>query len=284
MERIDAHHHFWFYDPKEYPWIDDRMGILKRNFLPEDFEPEVQKAGVTSVVPVQAKQSWRETWQLLQFANDRPFIAGVVGWVPLLDSDLERKLPTLLEHPKLKGVRHAIQDEPDPLFILLDDFNRGIRELEPYGIAFDLLIFERHLPQTIRFVDWHPEQVFVLDHIAKPNIAGKALSPWRENLQELARRPNVYCKLSGMVTEADWVSWTKDDLQPFFDVVLEAFGSERLMFGSDWPVCLLASSYARWADVVAELLAELSPSEQARIWAGTARRVYKLGAAVEPLR
>jgi L-fuconolactonase len=284
MERIDSHHHFWFYDRKEYGWIDDRMGILKRNFLPEDLEPEVLKAGVTGVVPVQAKQSWRETWQLLQFANDVPFIAGVVGWLPLLDTDLERKLPTMLEHPKLKGVRHPIQDEPDPLFILRDDFNRGVRELEPYDIAYDLLIFERHLPQTIRFVDWHPNQVFVLDHIGKPDIAHGALSPWRENMRELARRPNVYCKLSGMVTEADWVAWTKDDLRPYFDVVLEAFGPARLMFGSDWPVCLLASTYERWCEVVSEFVAELSTAEQARIWGGTARRAYKLGASVESLR
>jgi L-fuconolactonase len=276
MERIDSHQHYWFYDPKEYPWIYDTMGILKRNYLPEDFEPELRAAGVTGVVPVQAHQSWRETWQLLQFANDSRLIKGVVGWLPLTDADFERKLPVLGEHPKLKGARHNLQDEPDPNYMLRDDFNRGLSELKHFGLSYDILIFERHLQQTAVLVDRHPDQVFILDHIAKPRIVDHELSPWRENLCALAQRPNLYCKLSGMITEADWSSWTEDQLRPYFDVVLEAFGPERLMFGSDWPMCLVAGTYAGWIGVVTNFLSSLSLSEQERIWAGTAREAYKL--------
>jgi L-fuconolactonase len=276
MERIDAHQHFWFYDPKEYPWIYDTMGILRRNYLPEDFEPELRAAGVTGVVPVQAHQSWRETWQLLQFANDSKIIKGVVGWLPLADGHFEQKLLMLGEHPKLKGARHSLQDEPDPNYMLRDDFNRGLSELKHFGLAYDILIFERHLQQTALLVDRHPDQVFILDHIGKPRIIDKELSPWRENLRALAQRPNVYCKISGMMTEADWSSWTEDLLKPYFDVVLEAFGPERLMFGSDWPVCLLAGTYAQWCSVVENFLSTLSISEQERIWAGTAREAYHL--------
>ncbi len=173
MDRIDSHHHFWFYDPNEYPWIDERMEILRRNFLPEDIEPELRRAGISGIIPVQAHQSWRETWQLLQFANDSPLIEGVIGWIPLTDPDLDRKMPTLAEHPKLKGVRHNLQDERDPNYMLSDAFNRGVAELRLYDLAYDILIFQHHLPQTIRFVDRHPEQIFVLDHIGKPRIAAR---------------------------------------------------------------------------------------------------------------
>lgn len=276
MERIDSHHHFWYYDPKGYPWIDERMGVLRRNFLPEDFEPEFKRAGVSGIVPVQAHQSWRETWQLLQFANDHKFIRGVIGWLPLMDFDFQRKLPVLTDHAKLKGIRYNLQDEPDPNFMLGPEFNRGLTDLQPYGLAYDLLIYERHLPQTIALVDRHPEQIFVLDHIGKPRIAAGELSPWQENIRELAKRPTVYCKLSGMMTEADWASWTEAQLRPYFDVVLNAFGPGRLMFGSDWPVCLLAGSYERWTEIVAGMIRDLSWEQQARIWAGTARKVYKL--------
>ncbi len=276
MERIDSHHHLWFYSPKEYPWIDDRMRILQRNFLPEDFEFEIRKAGISGVVPVQAHQSWRETWQLLQFANENPFIKGVVGWLPLLDPDLDRKLPTLTEHPKLKAVRHVLQNEPAPEFMLSDGFNRGLSELKPYNLAYDILIFEQHLPQSIKLVDRHPQQRFVLDHIAKPKIAAGEMSPWRENLMELAQRPNVYCKLSGMVTEADWTSWTEEQLRPYFEVALEAFGPTRLMFGSDWPVSLVAATYVQWINTVGNFISTLTSSEQARIWGGTAREAYHL--------
>jgi L-fuconolactonase len=276
MERIDSHHHFWFYDAKRYSWINDQMSVLKRNFLPEDLESEIRGSGVTGVISVEARPSWQETWQLLQFANDAKFIQGVVGWLPLTDADLARKLPTLTDHPKLKGVRHNLQDEPDPLFMLREDFNRGLSDLKPYGLVYDILIYERHLPQTLTFVDRHPGQAFVLDHIAKPRIAAGELSPWQENLQELALRQNVYCKLSGMITEADWSNWTIDQLRRYFDVVLSAFGPERILFGSDWPVCLVAGSYQRWVDIVADLIGGLPPGEQAQIWAGTARTVYKL--------
>jgi len=253
---IDSHRHFWRYSPEEYPWIDDSMAMLRRDFLPAATE------GV-GVVAVQACHTVAETEWLLRLADENPFILGVVGWTPLAQLD---RLP---DHPKLKGIRHVIQDEPDDDFILRDDFNAGIDRLR---IPYDILIYERHLPQTIRFVDRHPNQIFVLDHIAKPRIKDHSLSPWRENITELAKRENVYCKVSGMVTEADHRTWTPQDLQPYFDTVLTAFGPQRLMFGSDWPVCLVATSYQKWFDLVLKL----SGSEQDRIMGGTAIEAYKL--------
>jgi L-fuconolactonase len=181
----------------------------------------------------------------------------------------------------LRGLRHIVQDEPDPNYILRDDFNAGIRTMGRFGLVYDILIFERHLPQTIKFVDRHPKQVFVLDHIAKPRIRAGEISPWRENIQELARRQNVYCKVSGMVTEADWVQWTPGQMTPYIEVVLEAFGPRRLMFGSDWPVCLLASPYAKWVTLMEMTFGTLSISEQERIWSGTAFEAYCLGSDTE---
>jgi len=276
-QRIDAHHHFWKYDPREYGWISSEMAAIQRDFLPEDLKHEIDAAGVQGVVSVQARQSLQETQWLLELAGQYGFIRGVVGWVPLVDPGLEDVLARLCSHHKLKGVRHVVQDEPDEMFLLREDFNRGVHLLRRFGLAYDILIFERHLPQAIQFVDRHPDQVFVLDHIAKPRIRDGLMEPWASRIRELARRPNVYCKVSGMVTEADWHNWQPDQLRPYFDIVLEAFGPERLMFGTDWPVCLLACSYRRWVELVEEFVAGLSPSEQAAIWSRTAQKVYRLG-------
>ncbi len=248
--RIDSHHHFWRYSKDEYPWINESMQAIRRDFLPPDLAEEIQRVNVHGVVAVQARQSLDETEALLGMAGENDFIRGVVGWAPLTQPGLPDVLGPLAAHPKLKAVRHVIQDEPDPDYILRGDFNRGIATLPQFGLIYDILIYERHLPQTIQFVDWHPDQVFVLDHIAKPRIKDRLISPWRENIRELAKRPNVYCKISGMVTEADWRHWTEKDLEPYVDTVLEAFGPRRLMFGSDWPVCLIASSYSRWFEFV----------------------------------
>lgn len=274
--KIDAHHHFWKYDPIEYDWIDDAMATIRRNFLPEDLQPVIRAAGIEGVISVQARQSLLETECLLHLATDYDFIKGVVGWVDLVSPNVIIQLETYSRNPKLKSVRHVVQGEPDDNFILGADFNRGISDLKRFGLAYDILIFERHLPQTIRFVDAHPDQVFVLDHLAKPRIKSRELEPWGRNLRELAKRPNVYCKISGMVTEADYGTWKEAQLRVYFEVVLEAFGPKRLMFGSDWPVCLVACDYARWHALICKFVSHLSADEQARILGGTAIEAYKI--------
>lgn len=273
---IDSHQHFWNYSPEEYGWINDSMSVLRRDFLPAHLEEEIAKAGVDGVVPVQARQTLAETEWLLDLAGRHAFIRGVVGWAPLVDRHVADILESLAARPKLRGVRHVLQDEPDKRHMLRDDFTAGIRSLQRFGLVYDILIYERHLPQTIEFVDRHPNQIFVLDHIAKPRIRERLLSPWRENIRELARRENVYCKISGMVTEADHRRWTERDLEPYLDSVLEAFKPGRLMFGSDWPVCLLACDYATWFRFVSQTLQRLSADEQGMIWGGTAISVYGL--------
>lgn len=274
--KIDSHHHFWNYDPVEYGWIDEAMKAIRRDFLPEHLREEIASVGVAGVVSVQARQNLRETEWLLGLAAQNEFIKGVVGWVDLVSSKVAAEMERFAAHPKLKSVRHVVQGEPDDHFILREDFNRGIRELKKFSLVYDLLIFERHLPATIQFVDAHPSQIFVLDHIAKPQLREGLFEPWHQNIRELAKRPNVCCKISGMVTEADFATWTETQLRPYFDAVLEAFGPRRLMFGSDWPVCLVACGYARWHQIVSGWVAQLSCEEQARILGGTAVEVYKL--------
>ena len=274
--RIDAHHHFWKYDPVEYDWISDEMGILRRNFLPADLQKEIASAQIDQVISVQARQTLEETRWLLDFARENEFICGVVGWVPLISETVEADLERFAEQPKFKGIRHVLQGEPDANYMLRADFNRGIGALKPLNLAYDILIFERHLPQTIEFVDQHPEQIFILDHIAKPRIADSLFEPWNRNIRELAKRENVYCKLSGMVTEANWTDWNKTQLKIYASTVLEAFGAERTMFGSDWPVCLVANGYQRWVNVVENFIEQLSPPEQNRVFGETAAEAYRL--------
>ncbi len=274
--KIDAHHHFWSYSAAEYPWIGDPMAALRRDFLPEHLRAEIAAAGIDGVVSVQARQSVRETEWLLSLADGNDFIKGVVGWVPLAQADVGDTLSKFAANPKLRAVRHVVQDEPDDRFILGADFTRGVAMLREFDLVYDILIFERQLAPSIEFVDRHPEQVFVLDHIAKPRIKDGALEPWRENIRELARRENVFCKISGMATEADWKTWNEVQLRPYLDVVLDAFGPKRLMFGTDWPVCLAASSYARWVEVVRNFSAKLSADEQEWLWGKTAVQAYAL--------
>ena len=239
---IDAHHHLWIYNERDYVWISDAMKSLRRDFEVPDLERVTRESGVQGTVAVQARQTIEETEWLLDIAEHHPFILGVVGWVPLDKEDAAPLLERFAQHPRLKAVRHVLHDEPDDFYMLRADFNRGVSMLRSYGLAYDILIFERHLPQTLQFVDRHPEQVFVVDHIAKPRIRDGLFSPWREQMEELAKRENVYCKVSGMVTEADWKTWTATNLRPYFDVVLSAFGPGRLMFGSDWPVLTVAGN------------------------------------------
>ena len=276
-ETIDSHHHLWHYVPSEYPWIGPDMAAIQRDFLPADIHRELQAAGLSGCIAVQARQNRAETDTLLHYAAEYSFIRGVVGWVPLTSAgSLDRELERLQGKAKLKGVRHIVHDEPDDFYLLRDDFNAGMRRLLGTGLVYDILIFEKHLPQTIEFVDKHPKQIFVVDHIAKPRIGDGAISPWRTRLRDLARRPNVYCKLSGVLTEADWAQWRTQKVEDYMQVALEAFGPKRMMFGSDWPVLLVAASYMEWWRTVRKCIAALSPDEQARILGGTAIEVYRL--------
>ena len=276
MYKIDAHHHLWQFSEKDYGWIDDHMTVLRRNFTPDDLHAEMEKAGINGSVAVQARQSLEESQFLLAAAAQHAFIRGVVGWVPLINADVRTDLERFSSDKKFRGVRHVLQDESDERYMLRDDFNRGVRELRKFDLSYDILIFERHLPQTIEFVDKHPGQRFVVDHLAKPRVRYNAISPWREHLIDLARRPNVFCKISGLATEANHKKWTKAQLEPYIQTVLGAFGPKRVMFGSDWPVCLLAIQYQRWVDLFAEEIVKLSANEQAQIWAGTAKEAYQL--------
>ena len=272
---IDAHHHFWQYGAEEYAWISEAMGVLRKDYLPADLKRETAAVKIDGVVSVQARQTTAETDWLLELADQNDFIRGVVGWVPLISAEVRRDLDRYRDRRKLKAVRHVLQDEPDDNYMLRDDFNRGVGALKDFGLRYDILIFERHLPQSFALVDRHPNQVFILDHLAKPRIRENVMSPWRENLKELSRRPNVYCKLSGLVTEAG-STWTPQQLRPYMETALETFGSRRLMFGSDWPVCLLASGYSRWYQIVKEFAARLTDDEQERLFGQTAVEAYGL--------
>lgn len=241
---IDAHQHFWIYNTKDYGWINDRMKALKRNFLPGDLYPELTTAGISGSVVVQARQTVEETRWLLKLANEYDFIKGIVGWVDLCsEADLKRHLDEFSRSEKFAGVRHVVHDEPETDFMLHDDFLKGISLLKEYNLTYDLLIFPEHLPIAQTVVSIFPQQKFILDHIAKPLIKNRITSPWKEGIKSLAGHPNVWCKLSGMVTEADWDNQEPEDLYPYLEVVFEAFGTDRLMIGSDWPVCLLAGKY-----------------------------------------
>lgn len=252
------------------------MEAIRRDFLLPDLEKEIHAGRINGVVTVQARQTLNETDWLLDLAAHCDFIRGVVGWVPLTDPQVVSHLETYAANPKLKAVRHVLQDEADDFYMLRDDFNRGVAQLRNFKLRYDILIFARHLPQAIQLVDRHPQQIFVLDHIAKPRIKERILSPWREQIRELARRQNVYCKLSGLVTEADWKTWTEADLNPYIEVVLDCFGPDRLMFGSDWPVALLVCGYQRWIEVVEHATAGLSAAEKDQLFGGTARLAYGL--------
>jgi L-fuconolactonase len=274
--RIDAHQHFWRYSPRTHAWIDDSMAALRRDFLPADLEPLLRDAGFDACVAVQAQQDVAETEWLLALADEHSFIRGVVGWVDLRAEDVREQLRRLASHAKLKGVRHIVQNEPDDSFMLRPDFMRGIAALAEFGLAYDILIYTRQLPAAAELAAAFPEQRFVVDHIAKPEIRERHIDAWARGVAALSRHPNVCCKLSGMVTEADWNAWSPEDLAPYVDVVLEWFGPERLMIGSDWPVCTLAGGYDDVLKVAMRHVARLSPRDQAAILGENATRFYRL--------
>jgi L-fuconolactonase len=273
--RIDSHQHFWKYNSEDYPWISDAHAVIKRDFLPEDLSPLLKAANLNGCVAVQAMQQLRETDFLLQLAESDSSIVGVVGWVPFCDANVEAHIERYAENSKAAGFRHIIQDEPDDQFMLRSDFNDGIRLLTRYELCYDLLIFERHLPQSIAFVDKHPQLSIIVGHIGKPRIRKNEFDHnWAKNIRQLAKRDQVSCKLSGLVTEVRDAKWNTELLQPYFDTVLEAFGPKRLLFGSDWPVCLLRSEYDQWLQSVTSMIAPLSVSEQEAIMGGNAARIY----------
>lgn len=273
---IDSHQHFWNFNQKEFDWINDEMGLIKRSFLPKDLKNTISDTYVEGVISVQARQSLQETQWLLQLASKNEFIKGIIGWIPLSQNNVSDLLSDLNKNPLLKGVRHVIQGEPDPRFILGKNFNNGISQLKKFGLVYDILILSHQLTNAIQFVDQHPDQLFVLDHIAKPEIKINEIQIWEGKIKELAQRENVSCKLSGMVTEADFTNWTEDQLKPYFDVVLETFGPGRILFGSDWPVCLVATSYKAWVDLVKKWISELSINEQEQILGKNAISIYNL--------
>jgi L-fuconolactonase len=273
--KIDAHHHFWRYTLEEFDWIRDDMGAIRRNFYPADLAPQLAAVNVDGTVVVQARQLLEETMQLLEHTQRHAFIKGVVGWVPLTDPKVAGLLDQLREEKKLKGVRHVLQGEPDA-FMADSAFNAGLRAVAAHGLGYDLLVRAPQLPAAIALVDRHPNLPFVLDHIAKPVISGAPPAEWRRDLAELAHRPNICCKFSGLVTEVLGREWTPELLWPYFDVVLAAFGADRLMFGSDWPVCLVATEYTRWDRFIESCVTGLTPAERQSILGGTAARFYRL--------
>jgi L-fuconolactonase len=277
-DRIDAHQHFWRYAAADYPWIGPGMDRLARDYLPADWEVAARPIGVAGSVAVQARQSLEESRWLLGLADTDPFIRGVVGWVDLRSERVAEDLARLAAHPRFVGVRHVVQDEPDDRFLLGDAFVRGLEGLHQFGLVYDLLVVPRQLPAAIELAGLLPAQSFVLDHLAKPPIRAGRLDGWRDDIERLARHRHVSCKVSGLVTEAVWRGWKRDDFRPFLEVVLDAFGPDRLLFGSDWPVCLLAAEYADVAGIVEDFTAGLTADERRAIWGGTARRVYGLGA------
>jgi len=275
--KIDSHQHYWHFNTVDYGWMGENMSVIKRDFLPPDLLPELKSIGFDGSVAVQARQSLEETNWLLQLADEHPQIKGVVGWVDLQSEQAEAQIAAFAQHPKAVGVRHVIHDEEDIDFMLRPAFIRGVQLLEKYNLAYDILIFPKHLTNTIGFVkQFSEQQTFVVDHIAKPLIKDGIVSPWKEDIAVLAKFPNVYCKVSGMVTEADWNTWKPEDIRPYLDIVVEAFGPERILIGSDWPVCLVAGKYSEVMQVVIDYISSFTEKEQALMLGGNAVKAYRI--------
>lgn len=276
MVRIDSHQHFWHYSPATHGWITDEMAVLQRDYLPTDLKKELNANAVSGCVTVQAAQTVQETRFLLDQADKHAFIRGVVGWVDLQNEAVAERLAHWAQHLKFVGVRHIVQSEADEHFLSQPAFLRGVRLLSKFDLTYDLLIHEGQLSAARSFVDQLPDTKLVVDHMAKPKIAAHELSPWKKNIQALAERPNVHCKLSGMVTEANWHGWQPSDMTPYLDVVVEAFGTDRVMVGSDWPVCLLAASYVQVKDIMDRHFASFTAAEQERVYGQNAIDFYQL--------
>lgn len=273
---IDSHQHFWIYETEKHAWIDDDMKVIRKNFLPEDLKIVYQENNVDGCVAVQADQTLAETDFLLDLASKNDFIKGIVGWVDLRASNIDEVLNQYSKFPKLKGFRHVVQGEADHNFMLRPDFLNGIAALEKYNFTYDILIFPHQLGAALELVRRFPNQKFVIDHIAKPYIKDGFYDGWASLMKAISEYPNVYCKLSGMTTEADYNNWTSEQIEPYMQLVLEAFGTNRILFGSDWPVCLVAGNYTKTKELVTNFIAKLSSEEQAAIMGGNAIEFYNL--------
>lgn len=273
--RIDSHQHFWRYEAREYGWIDATLAGLRRDFLPDEAAREMAAAGFDGGIAVQARQTLEETRFLLALADAHPSVLGVIGWVDLQSPAVEIDLEAVAGHPKLLGVRHIVQSEPDD-FLSRPAFNRGVACLASRGLSYDVLVYERQLPAMIEFVMRFPEQRFILDHLGKPDVRYGRFDAWARQMRTLAGRPNVSCKLSGLVTEADWRSWNSKGLRPYIETAAEYFGPDRLMIGSDWPVCTVAGTYGDTMAVVLDATADWPVFARDAVLGGTAARLWNL--------
>jgi L-fuconolactonase len=273
--RIDTHQHFWRFDPQRDAWITNDMSVIQRDFLPEDLQPLLQQHQLDGCIAVQADTSEKETKFLLELADQHPFIKGVVGWLDLCSDTINDRLEHFSQYKKLKGLRHIVQAEPDG-FLLRKDFQRGISALEKYNLTYDILIFPHQLEEAIEFVKTFPKQKFILDHGAKPYIKVGKIEPWKSQMETLAGFENVACKVSGLTTEADWNTWDKTSMQPYLDVIFNAFGAKRTLFGSDWPVSLLAGTYAEIITLVEDYISKFTKTEQQQIMGLNAKTWYHL--------
>ena len=276
MLKIDSHQHFWKYNTGDYQWIDDKMEVLKRDFLSEHLAEEQRKWDFDGSISIQARQNEQENKFLLNQSENNPLIKGIVGWIDLRANNVEEQLSNASKFVKFRGVRHVIHDEPDIDFMLDPAFLNGISKLQQFGLTYDILIFTQHLPNTIKMVGKFPDQKFVLDHIGKPLIRDKILEPWSSMIKILGGFPNIYCKISGMITEADWNSWKQSDFKPYIDIVYEAFGEDRLMIGSDWPVCRLAGGYGQVMGIVEKYFSNFPENIQEKIFSGNCLDFYNI--------
>ncbi len=274
--RIDAHQHFWIYHPDNQGWITDKMEAIRRNFLPNDIAHTLKNNHIDGVVAVQADQSIAETNFLIELSEVYKLIKGVIGWVDLQAENVQEQVEQYLHKPIVKGFRHIVEAEEDPDFLLRPGFQNGLSVLSTYGLTYDLLIRPRHYPATLACVASNPNQAFMLDHIAKPAIKTKEFDYWAAFISDLSKFPNVYCKVSGLATEADWNNWTLDHFTQYLEHVIACFGKDRVCFGSDWPVCLLASTYEESMQIVQNKLGDFNESELVAFWGGTASKFYKL--------
>jgi L-fuconolactonase len=274
--RIDAHQHFWRYNPVDYAWIDESMAAIQRDFLPADLAPVLQQHGFDGCVVVQTEQTEESNQTLVDWASANPFIKGVVGWTDLTAPNIKDALSAYKKHKTVKGFRHVLQGEKDRAIMLRDDFKRGIAALGDAGFTYDILIYLDQLPFIETFVQEFPEQRFIIDHLAKPYIKRGEVDEWKGHMQKIGTFQNVYCKVSGMVTEASWQAWKKEDFWPYLDAVVAAFGTERLVYGSDWPVCLVAASYGAMLGIVEDYFSSFSADEKEAIFGGNAVRFYQL--------
>ena len=274
--RIDAHQHFWNYDPVRDAWISEEMSVIRRDFTPKDLAPELAAHRIDSTIVVQVDQSEAETLFMLDLAEKHSHIGAVVGWVDFRAPNIRERLQYFSQFPKLRGFRHIVQNEPDDRYLLREDFLRGITALGEFDFLYEVLIFPKQLPAAIEFVAKFPKQLFVLNHIAKPLIKAKEIDTWARHMRALAAAPNISCKVSGMITEADWKNWRPEDLRPYLDVVFDAFEPDRLLFGSDWPVCMLAGTYTQVTRLLEDYVRNRPQSEKDKLFGDNAARIYRV--------